>query len=355
MSDDSSNRLQLPRGCMPVFLMNDIDICFHHAPCSDGTLAAYYLKKANSDIVTVKTEHSDFEEKRRFMCIKGKVIAFVDISPPPAMINFISNQVGENGAIIILDHHESQRIAYKFFFPRGTSNLPKNVFAFFDNLRSGCQLSCDFINNRLITGNFDDQPFPSNYVGDRDINRFVCEKSRELNAGLFFKKYCTMDGFFELERRVENEGLANVKAELITFGAKKIQEIKEAVEKIISSHEIRTVYIPNTEAVFNIICVDPEFRYLRTKIALGVVSPPAKFGACACYLDKLKAWKVSCRSLKYNVGALSSNFGGGGHDLAAGITVYERKSITKNSKKHIPFGAIIADSLEEAFPNYIKK
>lgn len=355
MSDDSATRLQIPRDDMPVFLMNDIDICFYHAPCSDGALAAFYLKKFNTKMETVKTEHHNFsgdDGKSNFANIKGKVIAFVDISPPPQMIEFISNEVGDNGAIIILDHHESQRIAYKFFFPCNGKNLPCNVFAFFDNLRSGCQIACDFVNNRLLTGNCDDQPFPSDYVGDRDINRFVCEKSRELNAGLFFGKYCTIDGYFELEKRIAKEGLEHVKNELIALGIEENQKTENLVAKIISTHEVRTVHIPKTDDAFNIICVEPEFRYLRTKLALSIITPPAKFGACACYRENFGNWRISCRSPEYNVGVLSSSLGGGGHDLAAGFTVYERKSITNQKKESIPFGAIIADTLEEAFPNY---
>jgi uncharacterized protein len=199
------------------------DTCYYHRGCSDGTCAAWVVRRQYPDIrfigiqpdsnIRISLKTGKLKEDIKEITYAGKEVIFVDVCPQDKLLEKMSRLAKR---IVILDHHKTNRDIIENF---DTYKSVAEMETIFDMSRAGCQLAWDYIYNTCESSLF--KPYERlwfvDYIADRDLWTWKMENSKFINSALFELGYSrSFDGFDELYSKeievIDNELLPFAKA-----------------------------------------------------------------------------------------------------------------------------------------------
>lgn len=265
------------------------NLVIYHAGCFDGFAAAYVMQRyfrerGVSDVEYLAAKYGDDPP-----AVKDADLYVVDFSYPRSVLL----QLLETNYVIVLDHHKTAQ-----------ANCEGLACCVFDMERSGAGLTWDQF--------FPRQPRPPfvDYIEDRDLWRFRLPYSREISAYIasFPREFETWDahiaGIGEVSYGSHAE--ATQGTAILRFERQKVEEMcGEAQWHEIAGHRVPVVNCPYN---FGSLCGE----------WLNQHYPEAPFSAY--YFDRgdgEQQWGL--RSTGFDVSAVAKQFGGGGHQRAAGF------------------------------------
>jgi len=260
-----------------------MSICIYHGNCADGFGAAWVVKQALGNIEffpgTYQTPPPD---------VSGKDVIMVDFSYKRPVLEKMS---AEANSILILDHHKTAA--------EDLVNLPANVVCKFDMSHSGAMLAWEhFFPNQ-------EPPPLLLHIEDRDLWRFALKNTRQIQANVFSYPYD-----FQVWDELMKTPTATLAIEGEAIERKHFKDIQELLgvttrDMIIGGYRIQIANLPYT------LVSDAAHSLAKDKPFSG------------CYWDTPKGRVFGLRSDDngVDVSAIAKQYGGGGHQHAAGFTV----------------------------------
>jgi len=304
-------------------------ICIYHGGCADGFTAAWAVWKRFGD----SFEYYPGIYQNPPPNVAGRDVVIVDFSYKRDVLGKMleSGDVRQANTILILDHHKSaaedlagiKRPGQGAFDNGSEAYQPHEwrggweqwadwpVRALFDMERSGAGLAWDFFHPGKR------RPELVSYVEDRDLWRFKLPASREVNAFVFAHTYdfATWD---ELAAKCDSdmEGVRKAGAAIERKHHKDVAELvaENRYEMIIGGKWVPVCNLPKTltSDAGHLMCQP----YASPNLQGEIVTPPF----AACYWDTRDGRVFSLRSIgDFDVSAIASLYGGGGHKNAAGF------------------------------------
>lgn len=285
-------------------------LCIYHGKCADGFGAAWAVRKAlgRKDV----TFHAGVYQEDP-PDVTGKHVILVDFSyKKPVLVEMADNAQ----SILVLDHHKSAfEDLCDFEEPEGdwsdhvaawhNHTDPMQwvhkpfVRALFDMKRSGAGMTWDFFHPNV------QRPALINHIEDRDLWRFALDGTREIQANLFSYPYK-----FEVWDRLMALPTEDLRKEGEAIERKHFKDINELLEICERTMEIGGHTVPVAS-----------LPYTLTSDAGHQMAQGKPFAAC--YWDTKDARIFSLRSTDngMDVSAIAREYGGGGHQNAAGFQV----------------------------------
>jgi hypothetical protein len=270
-------------------------VCFYHAGCPDGFGAAWATWRAWGDsALYVPRGHDDPLAAAQW---RGDHVVFVDIAPPNAALAALGEQAAR---VVVLDHHVSSRDRYVADPGLGESLVQRGHEVRFDLGHSGAVLAWQHFHPGA------DLPELLAYVQDQDLWTWKLPRSREVNAAIASRplEFAAWDELAATPvERLAAEGTPVVRVQQL--------DVKRALDNAhpvwVAGHRVEAV-----NALFHRALIGHE------------LSARARFGVpCgAVYRVTGRKVDVSLYSIgDFDVAALASARGGGGHRNAAGFSV----------------------------------
>ena len=270
-------------------------VCYYHAGCPDGFGAAWAVRYAWGETASYVSRGHDERIERG--AHRGDEVAFVDIAPSNGEI---ANLCDETAALHIVDHHVTARDRIE-----GDRDIAARLRAaahnaHFDLNFSGAVLAWHYWNPGKVL------PDILGYIEDQDLWRFKLPNSREVNAALasYPMRFATWDRLADADpERLAGEGRPIVRAQRVT------------IDRAVDTAQIVRVGEHRIEAVAATTLRPWIGHELATRAAHGV--------PCGIvYNIDGKRVDVSIYSVgDFNVAALATERGGGGHRSASGFSV----------------------------------
>jgi len=278
-------------------------LCIYHGNCADGFTAAWVVRNVFGD----KVEFHAGVHQNRPPDVAGRHVLIVDFSYKR---HVLAEMAQSAASIVILDHHKSARndligLDQPVAFDRWRDDkyaVIGALHALFDMDRSGAQIAWDYFHPG------DPRPDLVNYVGDRDLWRFEKPMSREVNAYIFAHEY-GFDNWDNLHALLSGDkGVRHVGNLGNAIEKKHHKDVAELVGVLqrrvnIGGHDVPVANLP----------------YTLTSDAGHRMAQGEPFAAC--YWDTPEGRVFSLRSSAngLDVSAIAADYGGGGHDNAAGF------------------------------------
>lgn len=298
---------------MNIEKVKDFDAIIYHGPCSDGTGGLWCA----SHYKPIKTKFACKAGTNPTGDYTNMNVIFVDICPK---FDYLLELVKVAKYVVILDHHKSSQ--QMIDDNKEVLNTIPNLLIEFDMDRSGCQMAWDYF--------FESQPRPFfiDYMGDRDLWTWKLPDSKEVNTALFDLGYIDsynldkMTGLME-DTETKLKELKSIGAQIEASNKRQVDiGLSNAIEASMKSADGNKTY-----RIWLAGNINPA---LRSELGNVLCSKPFKdggmpdFSATWQYDPKSDEWWVSLRgvpSRSPDLSVLASNFGGGGHPMASGITI----------------------------------
>lgn len=284
------------------------DIIVYHRDCPDGIgglwVADHYEKGS--------LHHPLSPSETPFIGnVENKSILFVDVCPQP---QFILQNIEKIKHLTILDHHESSR--------KLMEDILKYEFAkleiVFDMKRSGAQIAWDY----FFPGK--NRPFFIDYIGDRDLWKWLLPFSREINFAInMHLSLEEMTSYLEDEDASFNQLLA----EGTILKAENDEEVKTIAETA------RKEFFSYGDETFSVMMVENENRSLTSDVGSYLCENFSEIDFAVITFHGGSYVSVSLRGIKEkcpNLCTIAKTFGGGGHPSSAGFRVSSLDNLRHN-------------------------
>lgn len=284
-------------------------ICVYHGNCADGFTAAWvvmqrYLSKAQADKEMNLPEEEVpvfyagvYQKPVDLEVFKNNHVIIVDFSYSRAKMQEIC-EVAQS--VIWIDHHKSAMLDMEGF-------KWNNFEAYTDLTRSGAGLAWDY-----FMGPHDERPALVNIVEDRDLWKFKLPDTRVLQAYIFSFKYSfeTWDALCDEMENSDARALAASAGESIE--RKHFKDIDELLPICTRHIRIAGHIVP---------CANLPYTMVSDAGHILAERNPSLFGVY--YYDGMSGRNFSLRSVEggMDVSVIAKQFGGGGHERAAGFRV----------------------------------
>ncbi|WP_417491850.1 phosphohydrolase [Maricaulis sp.] len=287
----------------------DRPLCIYHGNCADGFTAAWAVWRAHGDA---------FEYQAGFYGsappdVTGRDVVLVDFSYKRPVLEAMAKAAR---SVLILDHHKTAAADLEGLWQIPIGSSPREewerrrigdasagpITGVFDMERSGAGIAWDFFHPDT------ERPALVDYVEDRDLWRFTMAGCREVAAFIFSFEY-TFENWWRLEALLgQHPGQAiNSGAAIERKHHKDIAELanKGTRRAVIAGHDVPVLNVP----------------YTLSSDAGHLLSKGEPFAAC--YWDSATHRVFSLRSAEdgLDVSAIAAQFGGGGHEHAAGFQI----------------------------------
>lgn len=260
-----------------------MDLCIYHANCADGFGAAWAVRKAFEGIEFFPGRYQEPPPD-----VTGRDVLLVDFSYPR---NVLLEMAGKARSILIIDHHLS---AY-----RNLSMLPDNVATVFDMSHSGAMLTWRHFFNGVKP------PELFFFIEDRDLWLFDLPATESVMASVFSYDYDFV---------VWDTLLQTPIASLITEGEALLRKHKRDVKTLLSQATRELVIGGYRIPAANV----PPFMASDAghELAKGNLFS-------ATYWDSagFRIFSLRSNAEGVDVSAIAQQYGGGGHEHAAGFKV----------------------------------
>jgi len=301
------------------------DVCIFHAPCNDGTAAAYAVHRrfenckffgANRGSGDTDIGISDWRDE-----LVGKNIVLVDfVLEREDMIDLMA--ISKN--VLVIDHHQSE---FEMLTVDLGMEIGKNLI--FSNACSACILTWKFFLPSI--------PIPTlvQYIDDCDTASFVLPNTGALIGGMAVQSpilkpgwHMPSDGgglkFFREFHYAINAGNQYIRTCIVMGMIAREIEWRDIYSDAQRCVEKRFRKFPNF--LCRIVNVSPNARNgaLTRALLEGHESYPCDIAILYFRIDVNDSYKISLRSNRedVNVGLVASEYGGGGHVNAGSITWY---------------------------------
>jgi len=269
-------------------------IVIYHAHCSDGLGAAWAFRRAMPDA----TFHAAMHDGSPPPDVADKEVYIVDYSYPREVL---LEMKAKAKSLVLLDHHKS-----------AMEKVGDLDFCTFDMNRSGAGMAWDYL-------------FPNekrhwliDYTEDKDIWRWTCQNSREVNSAL--QSYpLTFEAMDELSKRqpiettnyFDEHGEHHTASALRDEGATILRANRNMIDGIVN--KAREIDIQGHK----VMCVNSPV--LQSEIG-NYLSKNKPFAA-VWFENELGEKVYSLRSSEngVDVSKIAAAYGGGGHAKAAGF------------------------------------
>lgn len=285
--------------------INPNDVVFYHFPCADGFTAAWAANEAAPGVLAVPLDHSAFDNLIPPANAEVDVgdLYFLDICPPPAVVQRLLAGLPETSRIYILDHHKT---AVEAFEAAGLTD--PRLTTVFDMDKSGARLAWEaFHPGKQV-------PKLVEIVEDRDLWRFSIPAAAEVSAFLFSLDYDFGVWSSVAEDLESDSGFEYIVALGTALRRKHDKDIRELIDGgAVLSIDIGGVSVPALNA--------PYFYSSEAGHAMLELWPNAHFAAT--FAATAEGWRFSLRSEdgRADVSEIASRYGGGGHRNAAGFSI----------------------------------
>ena len=267
-------------------------LCIYHAHCLDGFTAAWVVKKHfGFGYNKVDMHAAQYGEKPPF--VLGRDVIMVDFS---FKRDVLIDMAKVANTILISDHHKSAE--------ENLVDLPHNVTAVFDMDRSGCVMAWDYFFPN------DAHPLITMHVQDRDLWTFELTNTRNFCANLAsfemtFKNWNDIDAICQNPQAyqgfVDQSGAIN---------RAHIKNVMNAIDNGKMRTELADFDIPMLNASPNIASDAGNIMAKDEPFAMVYWQGP---NGTTCSLRSVEGGE--------DVAKIAEQFGGGGHEHAAGFTV----------------------------------
>lgn len=267
-------------------------ICIYHGNCVDGFTAAWVLNKAlgahGIDFIPgfYQTPPPD---------VTGKIVYILDFSyKRPVMEEIVSKAA----YVLHIDHHDTAIRDMEGF-------TADNFETFYspENTESGALLTWNYFYSKF------EAPAFIKHIDDRDRWQFKLPGTREINANVFSYDY-TFENWDMLASQSLDEQIRDGTA----IERRTAKDVKELLGVVVRRMEIAGYNVP----VANV-------PYTLGSEACNILAKNEPFSAY--YYDKPGGREFGLRSAEggVHVGNIAIQYGGGGHEHAAGFRVsYEK-------------------------------
>lgn len=258
----------------------------YHGDCADGYGAAYAAHFRYPDADFYKGVYQETPPD-----VTGRDVFMLDFS---YKFDVVHDMARSAKSITIIDHHIS---ACKDLC--GERQLPHNVFCEFDMDHSGAVMAWIRFNPEL--------PMPTlfDYIQDRDLWRHKLPHTKEVNAAIFSYEYDF--GVWEKLLATSIDDLTLEGASILRKQNKDLMELLPKVTRKFSlgSYDVLMANLP----------------YMLASEAGHILAKDAPFGGT--YYDTSDGRHFSLRSREggLDVSKIAAQYGGGGHEHAAGFRV----------------------------------
>lgn len=289
-------------------------LCIYHGNCADGFTAAWVVRKFFLER-HVAVEFYPGVYQNAPPDVTGRDVILVDFSYQASILKEMATKAR---SILVLDHHQTAAADLVQVKPAGSTweqhelntyqdiieVFPATIYALFDMNRSGAGIAWDY----FFPGTA--RPPIVSHVEDRDLWRFALPHTREIQAAIFSYAYDfavwdmladTFAGIGATPLRFEGEAIERKHhkdiAELTTVVTRKM---------VIGGHVVPVANLPYTltSDAGHLLCGDT-------------------YPFAGCYWDTPEGRVFSLRSRNggADVSAIAKQYGGGGHQHAAGFRV----------------------------------
>ncbi len=275
-------------------------IVLYHDHCVDGFGAAWAFHRLAD---------GDYDDVAYLPCQYGKPVPEIETTAPEKTDIFVLDFSFDRatlaklalayGSVTVLDHHKS---AADILI--GWEHGLKNLEIVFDMGRSGAGITWDYLTNGDTT-----RPPLINYIEDRDIWVWNLQDSRELSALIGFTKK-EFPAYSNLNRLMTEKY-----DQAVAMGTLLLEQQERHVDSIIEATK-QPITI-NGQA--GLVCNCP--GQFASDVGNKLAVESGTFGA-TYFTSHDGSVKFSLRSASdFNVRVIAQQFGGGGHDKAAGFTI----------------------------------
>lgn len=327
-------------------MSNSFDIIFYHAPCADGSVAVWALKKINPDATLVRMGLPS--KKPDEATILDKRICFVDICPDSKIINEV---VSVAQHVTVIDHHKTAQDYVKTI----TEDNSAKCTIILDMNRSAAQIAFDYANPDATK-----RPFLVDFVADNDLWKHEIPNSREIFH--FLWSVDTFNNFDSIEKLAQLDNF-DVFTDLALGMAKQISDRIATKAKYFSVAWMHPDLSDVQNDAQNDVQKHPKFLVamitnddanLRSDVPHKVLSqnPLLDYAVYIKYDFCDERWIASIRSLKADPEnnrpgipdllklIFKEKLGGGGHDSAGAFNIKGLSAIntyfTKLTSDDIP-------------------
>lgn len=329
---------------LPVDPPAQVDVCIFHAPCSDGSAAAFAVSKKfgdNCSFYGVNRGSGDTDCFLPTYKIDGSHVLLVDyVYSEPLMRELIERAA----SVTVIDHHVSELpllrdvLGFSIFDPdcaaeneMTTDFAHSPLKAIYSSKVSACILTWKWF--------FPSEPVPIlfAYINDNDVGEWKLS-----NIGNFVSGFCVDSSVlrpgwsefyhFQPFREALNMGPDFIRSRILLGMIAKQIEWRDVYAEAQRCADKRLKVAP--QYICRVLNVSPTsssgllFRSLLSGEYLYDESwdpkPPADIALHYFFIDSNGSWKCSLRSSHgdVNVGEIASKLGGGGHACAASFTLY---------------------------------
>ena len=301
------------------------DVCIFHAPCNDGTAAAYSvsLKFPDCDFFGVNrgsgTNDAFLSTEFLDSKIAGKNIVLVDyVFPKYTMMELVDCA----NHVLVIDHHISE-----YNMLKTEIGLPESQFVFSIDF-AACVLTWKYFSPSL--------PIPPliSYVNDSDIAQYLLSNTSLLISGMAVQSPVVGPGLWTQSRddpfrefhRAISRDLEYIRSMMLVGIIAREIEWRDIYTDAQRCLEKRLKIAPNLSCRIVNVSPGPRMGALANALLSGSFSdppsPPCDIALLYYRIDVNQSYKISLRSSDTNVGKIARLLGGGGHTQAASLTVY---------------------------------
>ena len=271
-------------------------VCIYHAGCPDGFGAAFAVWRSwGDDARYVARGH--YDERLQPSDFVDALVAFVDIAPHNEELVSLGEVADQ---VILLDHHVSSQSRF-MSDPAVENNLRLGGhYIHFDLDHSGATLAWQHFHPDTPT------PLLLQYVEDQDLWNWKLPGSEEVNAAI---------ASYPRRFDIWNELLLRSAEDLATEGAPIVRANQMEVKRVLNAAHTLAIGTKRVEAV--------NATHSRSNVG-HELAVRAAFGDPWGCVYRMTADRVHASLYSigdFDVSAIASQYGGGGHRNAAGFSV----------------------------------
>lgn len=314
----SASAINLPSSFVDDFV-HRVDIVLYHYNCADGTGGAWPFWRENQEryekgkLIIDGVEHGHSPPD-----VSDKVVAIVDFCFPREVILQMACRAKN---ILILDHHTSSKR------DMAESTLPSNVYAYFDEERSGAQIAWSFV--------YPHKPCPwfIDIIAERDLWRQSSDISKKLSNILFTGKYYRWNKFEWLLEKSKTKAEEDTLKEIflsVSGSNNNNTHTEQEIANTCKNAILTEMTTPNGEK-YMVKLANCTSHKLRSEIGNRLSESGCDFAVTWQYDFAMDEWWCSARASSespIDLSAIAKQFNrGGGHTKAAAFAIKDGKTL----------------------------
>ncbi len=271
-------------------------LVIYHGNCADGFSAAWCFWRKYGE----GADYLAGVYQQPPPDVTGRDVFLVDFSYKRAVVE---QMLAQANSVCLIDHHKTAiEDLQPLFMQDSWTGEPKQLAHFTDLNRSGATLAWDY----LFPG--EDRPLLLGHVEDRDLWRFKLPGTREIQAFVFSHEYT-----FEQWDRLMNADQVEL-LKMTAAGAAIERKHHKDVAELVKVCQRRMV-------IGNYSVPVASLPYTLVSDAAHLMAQGQPFAACYWDTEEGRVFGLRAADDGVDVSEIAKEYGGGGHEKAAGFKV----------------------------------